>query len=177
VLGLSFGSGLALELYRWHPEIPRSLVLASAYAGWAGSLPAEVAEQRRQRMLQMIELPADEWAEQWLPTLLTAAAPKEARAELKSVLAEFHPAAQKDLLIRSGFAEHDVRAVLPGIKVPTLLIYGELDTRSPRNVAEDMHARIPGSRLVFMPDVGHMGNIERPALFNSEVRSFLRSVG
>ena len=33
VLGLSFGSGLALELYRWYPTIPRSLVLASAYAG------------------------------------------------------------------------------------------------------------------------------------------------
>lgn len=40
VLGLSFGSGLALELYRWHPDIPKTLILASAYAGWAGSLPA-----------------------------------------------------------------------------------------------------------------------------------------
>jgi pimeloyl-ACP methyl ester carboxylesterase len=30
VLGLSFGSGLALELYRRHTAIPRSLILASA---------------------------------------------------------------------------------------------------------------------------------------------------
>src|SRR5437660_259439 len=42
VLGLSFGGALALELYRRHPAIPRSLVLVSAYAGWAGSLPAEI---------------------------------------------------------------------------------------------------------------------------------------
>jgi pimeloyl-ACP methyl ester carboxylesterase len=41
--GLSRGGGLALELYRRHPQVPRSLVLASAYAGWAGSLPPEVA--------------------------------------------------------------------------------------------------------------------------------------
>jgi pimeloyl-ACP methyl ester carboxylesterase len=176
VLGLSFGSGLALELYRWHPDVPRSLLLASAYAGWAGSLPPEVVEQRKQRMLQMVELSPDAWAEQWLPTLLTEAAPREARDELRSILAEFHPRAQRDLLLHSGFSEHDVRDVLPAIKVPTLLLYGELDVRSPRNVAEDLHARIPGSRLVFMPGVGHMGNIEAPALFNAELRSFLRSI-
>ena len=41
VLGLSWGSSVALELYRRHPEAPASLILASAYAGWAGSLPPE----------------------------------------------------------------------------------------------------------------------------------------
>ena len=46
VAGLSFGGALALELYRRHRANPRSLVLAGAYAGWAGSLPPEVAEER-----------------------------------------------------------------------------------------------------------------------------------
>jgi pimeloyl-ACP methyl ester carboxylesterase len=41
VAGLSFGGILALALYRRHPAVPRSLVLASAYAGWGGSLPPE----------------------------------------------------------------------------------------------------------------------------------------
>lgn len=31
--GLSLGSMCALTLYREHPEVPRSLVLLSAYAG------------------------------------------------------------------------------------------------------------------------------------------------
>ena len=35
--GLSFGGGLALAVYQRHPRIVRSLVLASAYAGWRGS--------------------------------------------------------------------------------------------------------------------------------------------
>jgi pimeloyl-ACP methyl ester carboxylesterase len=39
VAGLSFGSVVALELYRRHPLVPKTLVLASAYAGWARSLP------------------------------------------------------------------------------------------------------------------------------------------
>ena len=42
VLGLSWGSGVALALYRIAPEVPASLVLASGYAGWAGSLPPDV---------------------------------------------------------------------------------------------------------------------------------------
>jgi pimeloyl-ACP methyl ester carboxylesterase len=62
---LSFGTGLALELYRAHPDLVRSLILVSAYAGWAGSLPPEAAAQRKQRMERMIELPADAWAREW----------------------------------------------------------------------------------------------------------------
>jgi pimeloyl-ACP methyl ester carboxylesterase len=67
VLRLSFGSGLVLELYRTHPELVRSLILVSAYAGWAGSLPPEVAAQRKQRMQQMIELPPEARARDGCP--------------------------------------------------------------------------------------------------------------
>jgi pimeloyl-ACP methyl ester carboxylesterase len=45
--GLSWGGGLAMEFYRRHPGGVRTLVLASAYAGWAGSLSADVVDQRR----------------------------------------------------------------------------------------------------------------------------------
>src|SRR2546425_2513964 len=45
VAGLSFGGALALELYRRHRTIPRTLVLAGAYAGWTGSLPPDVVDQ------------------------------------------------------------------------------------------------------------------------------------
>ena len=40
VCGLSFGGGLAIAVYGRHPDAVRSLVLAGAYAGWKGSLPA-----------------------------------------------------------------------------------------------------------------------------------------
>jgi pimeloyl-ACP methyl ester carboxylesterase len=40
--GLSFGGILALALQRRHSARSRALILASAYAGWAGSLPPEV---------------------------------------------------------------------------------------------------------------------------------------
>jgi pimeloyl-ACP methyl ester carboxylesterase len=59
VLGLSFGGGLALELYRRKPALPRTLVLASAYAGWAGSLPTQVVAERLESRLRAAKLPPD----------------------------------------------------------------------------------------------------------------------
>jgi pimeloyl-ACP methyl ester carboxylesterase len=47
--------------------------------------------------------------------------------------------------------------------------------RAPLTVAEDLRAAIAGSRLVVLPDTGHVCNIEAPEAFNSAVREFLRN--
>ncbi len=174
VAGLSFGGGLALELYRRHPTIPRTLILASAYAGWAGSLPAEVVEARLRGVLRDADLPAEHFVRGYLPTLLSQSAPAELVDEVAAIESDFHPAGLRAMA--RAFAEADLRDVLPRIEVPTLLLYGDKDVRSPLDVAEDLHAKIPGSRLVVIPGVGHLIDTEAPARFNSEVRSFLRSV-
>jgi pimeloyl-ACP methyl ester carboxylesterase len=174
VLGLSFGAGLALELYRRHPTVPRTLVLASAYAGWAGSLPADVVEQRLQQVLREADLPPDQVVPGYIRGLFTESAAAELIDEVAVIMSEFHPAGVRAMA--PAFAEADLRDVLPRIKVPTLLLYGDADRRSPLNVAEDLHARIPTSRLVVMHGVGHQSNIEAAERFNTEVRSFLREV-
>ena len=59
VAGLSFGGALALALalFRRHAALPATLTLASAYAGWAGSLPAEVTAQRLRQAMGLADLP------------------------------------------------------------------------------------------------------------------------
>lgn len=174
VLGLSFGGGLALELYRRHPTVPRTLVLASAYAGWAGSLPADEVEERLQQILREAELPPDQWIPEWLPGLFTEAAPPEVVEEMAAIMSAYHPAGVRAMA--RAYAEADLRDVLPRIQVPTLLLYGDADRRAGVQVAEDLHAKIPRSRLVIMPGVGHQCNVEAAERFTAEVRSFLRSV-
>ena len=71
--------------------------------------------------------------------------------------------------------EADLRDVLPRIDVPTLLLYGDADVRSPLHVAEELRDQIPGSTLVVIPGVGHQSNIEAASLFNTAVQDFLRS--
>ena len=53
-------------------------MLASAYAGWGGSLSAEEADQRLQRALVLSDLPLDELVGVLLPTMFTEGTPSDA---------------------------------------------------------------------------------------------------
>ena len=174
VAGLSFGGGLALELYRRHPSVPRTLILTSAYAGWAGSLPAEVVEDRLRLMLRNCDMPSDQWAPALIKTLLTEEASAGMVAELLSIISGFHPAATR--VAMQAFAEADLRDVLPRIDIPTLLVYGDRDVRAPERVWQALHSNIRGSELVLIPGAGHVVDIEASERFNAEVRGFLREV-
>jgi len=175
VLGLSFGGALALELYRRHATVPRTLVLAGAYAGWAGSLPAEVVEERLHRVLREADLPPEQWVPGYIPGMLTESAPQDLIDEVVSLMCNVRPAANRTMI--RAIAEADLRDVLPRIEIPTLLLYGDADKRSPLDVAVALHAQIPGSRLVVLPAVGHLSNVEAADEFNRVVRDFLRSSG
>ena len=171
VLGLSFGGGLALEFYRRYPAMARTLILASAYAGWAGSLEPDVVEERLQNGLQQASQPPEQVVQAWIPTLFSESASADVIDETATIMSDFHPVGMRAML--RAFAEADLRAVLPRIDVPTLLLHGEADERCPLHIARDLHASIASSRLVVIPGVGHLGNVEAPDAFNEEVRNFL----
>jgi pimeloyl-ACP methyl ester carboxylesterase len=118
-------------------------------------------------------LPPEQVVEAWIPTLFTKSSSADVVHETATIMSEFHPAGMRAML--SAFAEADLRDVLPTVDVPTLLLHGEADQRSPRNVAEALHAKIPTSSLVTIPGVGHVCNLEAPETFNATVRTFLRS--
>ncbi len=172
---MSFGGGLALELYNRHPSVPRTLVLASAYAGWGGSVPPKVVDDRLQLMLRNCDLPADRWAPALIQTLLTDRASVDLVDELMSIISTFHPAATR--VAMRAFADADLRDVLPTIDVPTLLLYGESDVRTGPSVWEPLHSSIRGSKLVLIPETGHVLDVQAPERFNAEVRALLREVG
>jgi pimeloyl-ACP methyl ester carboxylesterase len=172
--GLSWGGGLALAVYRRHPELPRSLVVASGYAGWRGSLPPEEVEARIARVRAEIGRPPETWIDDYLPGFFAGPVPDEVLARVRAIMLDVRPVGTLAML--SAFADADLRDVLPAVAVPTLLLYGEADVRSPLPVAEALHAAIPGSRLVVLPGVGHVTNLEAPEAFDAEVRSFLRTV-
>lgn len=174
VLGLSFGGALALALYRRHPDIPMTLILASAYAGWGGSLPREAAEQRLQASLAAADCSPDEFVAALLPTMFSEGAPADCLEEFGAGMRAFHPAGFRAL---SRAASANLRDVLPRIKVPTLLVYGDKDVRAPLTVAEDLHAAIPNSRLIVLRDTGHVCCAEAAEQFNEVVRDFLRESG
>ena len=174
VLGHSFGGGLALELYRRHAGIPMSLVLAGAYAGWAGSLAPEEVEERLQLALCMADQLPTRIESESISGFVSKAIPPERIDEVKAIISEVHALGTR--VTAHAFAEADLRDVLPRIAVPTLLLYGDADERAPLDVAEALHASIPTSTLVTMPGLGHESYLESPQTFNAEVRRFLCSL-
>ena len=72
-------------------------------------------------------------------------------------------------------AETDQRDLLPLITAPTLLIWGELDVRSPLSVAREFEQAMPDAKLVVIPEAGHVSNLEQPEQFNEAVREFCRA--
>jgi len=171
--GISFGGILALALSGRHPAVPRSLVLASAYAGWAGSLPAEVADQRLRQAMVLSDLPPEEFAGTLLPTMFSESTPRASVEAFGASLRVFHPVGFRAMAHASA---ENVRDVLARIQVPTLLLYGDRDVRAPLAVAEDLHRSIPGARLVLLPRAGHVTTIEVPEAFNAAVRGFLNDL-
>jgi len=63
---------------------------------------------------------------------------------------------------------------LRGIGVPTLLMAGECDPNAPPKVMQRMAERIPGSRYVEFPGIGHLMNLETPDDFDQALIEFLR---
>jgi pimeloyl-ACP methyl ester carboxylesterase len=149
------------------------LVLAGGYAGWRGSLPSDEVARRLRLSLEYSRRPPGEFAAAMTPSMFAATADRAVVARFAAAVRGAHPAGFRTMARAS--AEADLRDVLPGIRVPTLVLHGELDARSPLRVAEAMHAAIPGSRLTVLPGVGHVSPVEAPDRFTAAVRGFLAS--
>jgi pimeloyl-ACP methyl ester carboxylesterase len=74
-------------------------------------------------------------------------------------------------------AETDLRPMLRTIHVPTLILHGEADARSPLENAEALHAAIATSQLVVLPKLGHACVVEDPEVCAAEIRRFVETVG
>jgi pimeloyl-ACP methyl ester carboxylesterase len=172
LVGLSFGGIVTLELFRQRVVVPRTLVLAGAYAGWAGSLPADVVAERLRSCLERADLPPEQFADAMLSSMFSESAPADAVARFAASVRAFNPAGFRAMTWSS--AEADLRDILAAVDVPTLLLYGDQDARAPLGVGHAINAGIAGSELIVLPGVGHVSPVEAPDLFNRELRRFLR---
>jgi pimeloyl-ACP methyl ester carboxylesterase len=170
--GLSWGGTVALELYRHHPALVATLLLIDTYAGWKGSLPEAEVRARVDGVREMLEA-ADEVFDPTLPGLFAGDPPQEFVRLLEAMAADVRPESMKTALL--VMAEADQRDLLPDIAVPTLLIWGELDARSPLSVARQFEDAVPDAKLVVIPGAGHVSNLEQPDAFNDAVREFCRN--
>ena len=66
----------------------------------------------------------------------------------------------------------DLSHLLPGIKAPTLLVWGDRDTATPLSDGQKMEKAIPGAGLAVIPGTGHFSFVENPYLFGRIMASY-----
>jgi pimeloyl-ACP methyl ester carboxylesterase len=169
--GVSWGGTVALELYRLHPELVATLILIDTYAGWKGSLPADEVNERVAGVRAMTAAGREEF-DPTLPGLFAYPPSAEVTELMQAMAADVRPESMAHAL--HLMADVDLTPVLAQIAVPTLLIWGERDARSPLTVARAFEHAIPDATLVVIPDCGHVSNLERPDAVNAAIRSFFR---
>ena len=170
--GLSWGGTVAQELYRRHADRVATLILADTYAGWKGSLSKAELRIRVAGVERMLAAPPDEF-NPGFPGLFAGDPPAEFGPLLEEIAADVRPHNLRDQL--RVMAKTDQRDLLPKITVPTLLIWGERDARSPLRVAHEFERAIPHADLVVIPGAGHVSNLEDPVAFNGAIREFCRA--
>ena len=170
--GLSWGGVVALKTYVDHPRLIATLLLADTYAGWKGSLTRDEVQARIAGVRRMLARPAHDVAAT-LPGLFAGEPPRE----YTRLLAELAAQVRRDSLEvqLTAISEADLSAVLPRISVPTLLLWGEGDVRSPVSVARQFEQAMPDATLVVLPDCGHLSNLQQPEKFNDAVREHCRA--
>jgi 3-oxoadipate enol-lactonase len=70
----------------------------------------------------------------------------------------------------------DTTARLPALKLPMLVIAGELDAGTPPAMAQTIAAQIPEAVLRLIPQASHISAIEQPQVFAQLVEYFLRGL-
>jgi pimeloyl-ACP methyl ester carboxylesterase len=175
VLGHSWGTTLALQLAAQAPATVRSLVLVGAYAGWAGSLaPEEVARRLAFALAAAESVESGGWDPTSMPGLFSDVMPADRAEELVSIMSDIRSSGTRAMA--HALAEADLRPALGGLTVPTLLVNGDVDLRSPVDVARELEASIPRATLCVLPGLGHECSMEDAEAFAAAVLPFLRAV-
>jgi len=183
-MGLSMGGGLSLGLTLDNPQRVEKLVLVDSYGiqrkvamhflSWLMvKIPSImestwVLERKSPAMMRWAMKQVVHDPEQLTPELM-AEVMKAANQHLSE---RAFTSYQRDDMLISGLKTVFIDR-LHEIKVPTLLVHGELDGGVPLACAEEAHQRIIGSQLVVFKGAGHWAQRERPQEFIDVVRKFL----
>ena len=169
LVGSSWGSLIAAEFARLHPQKVRSLVLVVPTAGYAHLSDLEKAAQIEARLNGMRIADDSGRVAQFLADNADAVAVSRF-LELRSAVNRHGFEQATRMLYRC-----DPMAIYGELTVRTLIIAGDLDRVSPPAKIQLIHQRIAQSNLRVLSGCGHIPKLEKPGELNTLLRDFWRS--
>ncbi|MBB4219972.1 alpha/beta fold hydrolase [Variovorax guangxiensis] len=160
IVGASMGGMIAQRIAAFAPRRTASLVSIMSSSGARG-LPGprrEVAAMLMRRPMGRDEAALVAHSIRLLRLIQSPAYPQtdEELSErlVFSMRRSYHPAGLMRQMLAIG-ADDERPALLPRIQSPTLVLHGEADALVPIACGEDTARRIPGSKFVSVPGMGH----------------------
>lgn len=190
VNGQSWGTVLALEYYKAHPEHVTALVFGGSVFDWP-AYARETAAWTKQ-MSDSGQRAIAQWKKDGIDTTRSFKAATDefyakfvwmrpVQADLDSTNATFgapqyvYMQGAYEYVVTGTMKNYDQTAFLPKIKVPVLSVAGEFDEVGPKTV--EKHARmIAGAKFVLYKNAGHVTSWDATDANVKDVREFARSV-
>jgi 3-oxoadipate enol-lactonase len=169
--GLSLGGMVGMWVAANAPERIDRLVLCCTAARMPR--PDDFAARARTVREHGIEPIADTLIGRWFTPSFPASHPDTVariHAMLLSTPREGYAAACE------AIARMDLRADLPRIKAPTLVIGAEHDPSTPPEKSREIAEGISGAVLVVIPDAAHIANVEQPEAVSNQILDHLMEV-
>src|SRR5580700_9783437 len=170
--GLSMGGYIALEIMRQAPE--RVVKLALLDTGARGDTPEQTT--RRQVVIGLAK--SGRYAE--VPEIAFPVYVHRNRhgdEQLKAIVRTMAAETGVEAFLRQQQAiisRPDSRPGLGAIRCPTLVLVGDGDQATPPELSHEIAAGIPGSRLVVIPDSGHLSTLEQPEAVTRALVEWMR---
>lgn len=169
VCGLSLGGVVAIAMHAAAPQRCASLILADSFAVHPEGRAIYERSVEASRTSGMRAL-----AEQRAPLLLAPDTKDSVRDEVIATMAAIDPDAY--CIGARAVWLADQRDRVAAIKLPTLVLVGELDPVTPPALSEQLAAQIPNARLRVIAGASHIANLDKPDEFNRAVEHFLLDV-
>ena len=185
IVGHSFGAGAATELVMRYPDRARGLVLVDAALGLTAApsdAPWVIQPQWIREILVSLTITNPVATQMLLQSMIA----KKERASLEYVAILQRPLAQRDstsdiadwLYYFLGSDKHAAsadRTAYAKLEVPVAILWGDKDTITPVEQALDLRTLLPpDTELTLLPGLGHIPQIEDPAMFNE---ALLKTLG
>jgi pimeloyl-ACP methyl ester carboxylesterase/predicted glycosyltransferase len=165
-------SAAAMTVLRLAAEQPQRVTHVVTAGGFADSLPSN--EKLAQRLKMEGELLAGDWPGylDWFMSVIFSE-PHSTKAYEDGVHYGWATNAEWLGWCRHAWMNNDVRELARRVTCPTLVIHGGDDRRVPHAKGEEIHALVPGSKMLTIAGGGHVTAARDAVVFNRTLHEFI----